>query len=94
MPCNSFHGMVVGSMARTSGSSSRMTNHISGGVPVTVETKAEDGFRLTAEALRKAITPKTKLLILSYPNNPTGAVMRRKDLEAVADVIRGTDIMV
>ena len=67
---------------------------LAGGVPVTVETKAEDGFRLTAEALRKAITPKTKLLILSYPNNPTGAVMHRKDLEAVADVIRGTDIMV
>ena len=67
---------------------------LAGGVPVTVETKAEDSFRLTAEALRNAITPKTRLLILSYPNNPTGAVMRRKDLEAIADVIRGTDIMV
>ena len=63
------------------------------GVPVIVETKAEDGFRLTAEALRSAITLKTKLLILSYPNNPTGAVMRRGDLEALAEVLRGTDIM-
>ena len=53
------------------------------GVPVTIQTKAEDGFRLTAEALRNAITPKTKLLILSYPNNPTGAVMRRENLEAI-----------
>lgn len=64
------------------------------GVPVTIQTKAEDGFRLTAEALRNAITPKTKLLILSYPNNPTGAVMRRENLEAIAEVLRGTDIMV
>lgn len=64
------------------------------GVPVPIETKAEDGFRLTPEALRKAITPKTKLLVMPYPNNPTGAVMRREHLEAVADVLRGTDIMV
>lgn len=64
------------------------------GVPVPIETKAEDGFRLTPEALRKAITPKTKLLVLPFPNNPTGAVMRREHLEAIAQVLRGTDIMV
>lgn len=67
---------------------------LTGGVPVHVVTKAEDGFRLTAEALRAAITPKTKLLILPYPNNPTGAIMREKDLEQIAEVLRGTNIMV
>lgn len=67
---------------------------LAGGVPVPIETKAEDGFRLTSDALKAAITPKTKLLILPFPNNPTGAVMRREHLEAIADVLRGTDIMV
>ena len=57
------------------------------GVPVILETKAEDGFRLTPELLEEKITPKTKLLILPYPNNPTGAVMRREHLEAVARVV-------
>jgi aminotransferase len=57
-------------------------------------TKAEDRFRLTAEDLRAAITPKTKLLILPFPSNPTGAIMGKEDLEAVAEVLRGTDIMV
>ena len=65
-----------------------------GGVPVPVATKEEDEFRLTPEALRAAITPKTKALILPYPNNPTGAVMGREHLEAIADVLRGTDIFV
>ncbi len=65
-----------------------------GGVPVYVETKAEDEFRLTAEALRAAITPRTKLLVLPFPNNPTGAIMERADLEAIADVLRGTNIVV
>lgn len=65
-----------------------------GGVPVPIVTRAEDEFRLTAEALRAAITPRTKALILPYPNNPTGAVMRREDLEAIADVLRGTSIIV
>ncbi len=65
-----------------------------GGVCVGVPTAAEDGFRLTPERLRAAITPKTKALILPYPNNPTGGVMGREDLEKVADVLRGTDIMV
>ena len=67
---------------------------LAGGVPVTIETKAEDAFRLTADALRAAITPRTKLLVLPYPGNPTGAVMRREHLEAVAEVLRGTDILV
>lgn len=61
---------------------------------VTVPTKAENAFRLTADELRAAITPKTKLLILPFPNNPTGAVMRREHLEELAEVLRGTDIMV
>ena len=65
-----------------------------GGTPVGIETRAEDEFRLTPEALRKAITPKTKLLVLPYPNNPTGAIMPREELEALAEVLRGTDIMV
>ena len=64
------------------------------GVPVPIATKPEDGFRLTPEALRAAITPKTKLLVLPVPNNPTGGIMRREHLEAVAEVLRGTDIMV
>lgn len=57
-------------------------------------TKVEDEFRLTAQALKDAITPKTKLLVLPFPNNPTGAVMRREHLEEIAQVLRGTDIMV
>lgn len=67
---------------------------LTGGIPIIVQTRNEDGFRLTAQALKAAITPKTKLLVLPYPNNPTGAVMRREDLEAIAAVLRGTDIMV
>ena len=63
-------------------------------VPVALETREEDNFRLTPEILRAAITPKTKMLILPYPNNPTGAVMRRSDLEAIADVLRDTNIIV
>ena len=67
---------------------------LASGVPVPIRTKAEDGFRLTADQLRAAITPKTKLLVLPFPNNPTGAVMRREHLEEIAQVLRGTDIMV
>ena len=67
---------------------------LTGGVPVHIATRVEDGFRLTAEALRAAITPRTKLLILPYPNNPTGAVMSQQDLEEIADVLRGTDILI
>ena len=64
------------------------------GVPVVIETKAEDQFRLTAQALREKITPKTKLLILPFPNNPTGAVMRREHLEEIAKVVEEFDLMV
>lgn len=64
------------------------------GVPVPLETLAEDEFRLTPERLEAAITPKTKLLVLPYPNNPTGAVMRREHLEAIAEVLRKHDIVV
>ena len=67
---------------------------LAGGVPVPIVTRAEDGFRLTAEALKAAITPRTKLLVLPFPSNPTGAVMRREHLEAIAEVLRGTDILV
>ena len=67
---------------------------MAGGVPVPVVTKVEDSFRLTAEALRAAITPRTKLLVLPYPNNPTGAIMPAEELEAIAEVLRGTDIVV
>ena len=67
---------------------------LTGGVPVHLATRPEDGFRLTAESLKQAVTPKTKLLILPFPNNPTGAVMRRQDLEEIAQVLRGTDVMV
>ena len=54
----------------------------------------ENKFKLTAEELKAAITPKTKLLVLPYPNNPTGAIMTREDLEPIAEVLRGTDIMI
>lgn len=67
---------------------------LAGGVPVIVETKAENDFKLTKEQLLNAITDKTKLLILPYPCNPTGAVMEKKDLEEIAEVLKGTDIMV
>lgn len=67
---------------------------LAGGVPVYVNTKEENRFKLTADELRSAITPKTKLLILPYPNNPTGAIMTREDLEEIAEVLRGTDIIV
>ena len=67
---------------------------LAGGVPVFVETKAEDEFRLTAEALRAAITPRTKLLVLPFPNNPTGAIMERRELEAIAEVLKDTNIIV
>lgn len=67
---------------------------LSGGVPVIINTKRENDFRITAEEIAEKITDKTKLLILPYPNNPTGAVMRRQDLEEIAKVLRGTDIFV
>lgn len=67
---------------------------LSGGIPVGIPTKAENNFRLTAKELKNAITPKTKVLIMPFPNNPTGAIMEREDLEQIAEVLEGTDIMV
>ena len=64
------------------------------GVPVYVETKVENEFRLTPEELKAAITPRTKILVLPFPNNPTGGIMHRENLEALAEVLRGTNIMV
>ena len=65
-----------------------------GGVPVTIELKAENEFRLTKEDLLAHITDKTKMLVLPFPNNPTGAIMTREDLEAIAEVIIEKDIFV
>ena len=67
---------------------------ISGGVPVIINTKHENSFRITADELREHITDKTKLLILPYPNNPTGSVMRRRHLEEIAEVLRDTNVLV
>lgn len=67
---------------------------LAGGTPVTIETKEEDSFRLLPEQLKEKITDKTKLLILPFPNNPTGGVMSKKDLEAIADVLKDTNIIV
>ena len=67
---------------------------LAGGVPVTINLKAENEFRLTKEELLAAITPKTKVLIMPFPNNPTGAIMEREDLEAIAEVCIEKDIYV
>ena len=67
---------------------------LSGGVPVIVNLKAENEFRLTAKELREAITDKTKLLVFPFPSNPTGAIMEREDLEEIAEVLRDTNICV
>ena len=67
---------------------------MAGGVPVIIELKGENEFRLTAQELEDAITDRTKVLVLPFPNNPTGAIMERKDLEAIAEVIRKHDILV
>ncbi len=67
---------------------------LAGAVPVVIDLKEENEFRLTAKELEEAITDKTKLLVLPFPNNPTGAIMERKDLEAIAEVILRHDIFV
>ena len=67
---------------------------LAGGVPVVIELEAKDQFRLTREKLLEKITPKTKLLILPFPNNPTGAIMEKEDLEAVAEVVREKDLFI
>jgi aspartate/methionine/tyrosine aminotransferase len=64
------------------------------GVPVSVDLREEDEFKLTKELLLSAITPKTKILVLAFPNNPTGAVMTREELEEIAKVVIEKDIFV
>ena len=67
---------------------------MAGGKAVIIDTKAENGFKLTPEELKAAITEKTKLLILPYPNNPTGAILNKEELQGLAEVIRGTNIAI
>lgn len=67
---------------------------LAGGVPVPIETTAENGFKLTPELLNAAITKKTKLLVLPYPNNPTGGIMTKEDLEKIVPIIKEANIMV
>lgn len=67
---------------------------ICGGNVITINTKAEDNFKLTAEEIEEAVTPKTKLIIMLYPNNPTGAVMRKDDLNKISEVIKKHDLLV
>lgn len=67
---------------------------LAGGVPVIIRTRAENDFKVTPEELKEKITERTKALILPYPCNPTGAIMEREDLEALAEVLRDTDIFV
>ncbi len=65
-----------------------------GGIPVALNTKESDGFRLTASGLMEKITDKTKVLMISFPNNPTGAIMEAEDLEEVAEIVKEHDIFV
>jgi aminotransferase len=68
--------------------------YMAGGKPVEIETRAENNFKLTREELESAITDKTKILVLPYPNNPTGAIMEREDLEAISDIIIKKNLIV
>ena len=65
-----------------------------GGIPVSIPLKAENKFRLTKEELEEKITDKTKVLLISFPNNPTGAIMEKEDLEAIREVVTAHDIFV
>ena len=67
---------------------------LAGGIPVYVECKEENDFRLTAEQVKAAMTERTKMLVLPFPNNPTGAILEKKDLEEIAEVLRGTDVLI
>lgn len=67
---------------------------LAGGVPIIIETKAEDGFKVTKKQLENALSPRTKLLILPYPCNPTGAIMEKEDLEELAQVLKNTNVLV
>lgn len=66
---------------------------LAGGVPVPIATKAENNFRITVEDIKAAVTPKTKALVLPYPNNPTGAILEKNDLSEIADYLKGTNIL-
>jgi aminotransferase len=66
---------------------------LAGGVPVPVECREEDTFKLKPDALQEKITPKTKAIIINFPNNPTGAVMRKEDLGALADIVTDHDLL-
>lgn len=68
--------------------------HLAGGVPVAVPTTAADGWRLTPEAIERAVTPRTKAILLNYPANPTGGTLARTDLEAIAEIARARDLLV
>lgn len=65
---------------------------LAGGIPVVIQCSPDNGFKLTEDALRKAITPKTKLLIMGYPNNPTGAIMTKEELKPIADILKESEI--
>ncbi len=67
---------------------------MAGGVPVYMPTSIEHNFRLTPETVEKSITPKTKILLLCYPNNPTGAIMSRRDLQDIAEIVAKHDLLV
>jgi len=67
---------------------------LAGGIPVTIETKSDNGFKLTAQQIEEKITPKTKMLVISYPNNPTGAIMTKEDLEPIADIVKKYNLLV
>lgn len=66
---------------------------LAGGVPVPIAAKAENNFRITAQEIKAAVTPKTKALVLPYPNNPTGAILEKEDLIQIAEYLRGTNIL-
>ena len=67
---------------------------MAGGVPLIFETKIEDNFKIDPEKLKALITDKTKMIVLPYPNNPTGAIMEKSELEAIADIVRDKDILI
>ncbi len=67
---------------------------LAGGVPVIIETRAEDDFKVTPQQLKAALSPRTKALVLPYPCNPTGGIMERADLEALSEVLKGTNVLV
>lgn len=67
---------------------------LAGGIPVILETRYEDKFKVNPEMLKKAITQKTKMIVLAYPNNPTGAIMTKEELEDIAALVRDTNIVI